>query len=97
MSRDGVWARPLAEVLERRPKWRDKQLATQSQVNQKTIAYARMGGRISLDSADRLCLALGYSLAQLYGEGDGTPTQEDRERWAAHLEAEQERHNGRAA
>lgn len=99
MAKTGVWARPLTDILERRPQITDNRLVRSAHVSQKVVAAVRAGGRISLDSADKLALAMGYSLYQLYGEGDGNPTDADREHWAAHLRAEQERQrrNGRAA
>jgi transcriptional regulator with XRE-family HTH domain len=94
-ANSSVWARPLTDVLDRRPELTDDVLFKRSNISPKTIARVRQGGRISLDSADVLAIAMGYSLAQLYGEGEGEPTEEDRTLWAAHLAKEQARHNGR--
>ena len=80
---DAVWSRPLLEIIERRG-LTDKRLARMSGVSERVLGHVRMGCRISLASADKLCLTLDVSLFQLYGDGDGAEfaTDEDLQRQA---------------
>lgn len=73
-----VWAQPIRDVLQWNGRIDDRTLANKSGVSPRAIAKAREGHRIDIDTADKLCIALGYSLAQLYGDGEGTPTPADR-------------------
>jgi hypothetical protein len=96
VSNEGLWARPITEILARRPERDDARLARASRVNTKTIRNARLGGRISLLAADRLATALGYSLAQLYGDGNGIPTDEERAAWEKRVADEKARRPSRS-
>lgn len=78
-----LWGRPIREILEDRPDVTDDVLAKRAGVSPRVVSKARKGHRLNFDTADRLCLALGYTLGELYGAGDGDPLPEERADWAA--------------
>jgi transcriptional regulator with XRE-family HTH domain len=80
-----VWAQPLRDLMKKNGYGTDKEIAARAGVSEKVVARVRKGHRISLDSADRLCMAFDTSLAEQYGDGEGEPTEADRAAYAKAL------------